>query len=269
MTNLFPVLERISGARPLVQCITNYVSAAFCADALLALGASPVMTGDDPRDAAEMSENADALYLNIGTLQSSTLSVMTAAAETAKKRRIPIVFDPVGAGATRVRTEAAEKILALRPDVVKGNLSEMLFLAGAEKFRCRGVDRTGDDVVLADAADALEKFARRYGCTAIATGAADILSDGKDSAVVRNGNARLEALSGTGCALGAACAAAAATGGKGLSVQTAIVAAMALAGEKAARKTPGCGAFRAALLDAYGEIGDGDIQQEGRYEFLA
>ncbi len=264
-------LQLIRSQRPLVHAISNFVTANFCADILLAAGASPMMT-DDAREAAEATQLADALYLNIGTLNDNSIRSMLLAGSAAKEKQIKIVFDPVGAGATQLRTKSAQKILAeLQPEVVKGNLSEMLHLSGIKNVINRGVDAGSvslkDDII----AETLKAFAKTHHCIAIATGRRDFVTDGEKVAVVHNGTPMLECVTGTGCALGALCAAAAATGKELFCLQLDAVLTMAIAGEIAITKIShnDCGTFKTYLLDAIGNLTDDDLNHRGKYEFLA
>src|SRR5699024_3539939 len=124
-----PLLQNLRDRRPLVHVITNYVTANDCANLLLACGASPIMA-DDPDEAPEITAHAAGLVLNLGTLHRGTIPAMVACGKTANARGIPVVLDPVGAGASRLRTETALQLLReVRLTVIRGNLSEMEALA--------------------------------------------------------------------------------------------------------------------------------------------
>ncbi len=268
----FSTLAAMREKRPLVHAITNFVTANFCADVLLAAGASPMMA-DSPQEAADAAKCADALYLNIGTLNQNSLEAMCRAGKTAKEHRIPIVFDPVGAGATPLRQTASAKIIReIHPDIVKGNLAEMLFLAGIDGITGRGVDAGEIDLKQNLIVDGLRRFASKHQLIAIATGKVDFITDGTATAVIYNGCPMLENVTGTGCALGAFCAACAVQKETLFASQFSAVLAMGVAGEIARETLPGgncCGTFKMKLLDAIGNLTDRDLQIRGKYEFLA
>ncbi|MCQ2353296.1 MAG: hydroxyethylthiazole kinase [Victivallaceae bacterium] len=268
----FSTLALIRQERPLVHAITNFVTANFCADVLLAAGASPMMA-DSPQEAADATKCADALYLNIGTIDPSGLDAMLISGRAAKERHIPVVFDPVGVGATSARQEAAAKIIReVRPDVVKGNLAEMLFLSGISGVPGRGVDAGKIDLEQSLIVDGLRRFASEHQLIAIATGKRDFITDGASTAVIFNDCPMLENITGTGCALGALCAACAIQKETLFASQFSAVIAMGVAGEIACRSLPNanaCGTFKVKLLDAIGNLTDRDLQIRGKYEFLA
>ncbi|MCM1165112.1 MAG: hydroxyethylthiazole kinase [Lachnospiraceae bacterium] len=180
--------------RPLVHCITNYVTAGDVANMLLAAGASPIMA-DDPAEAAEIP--ADALVLNMGTPSESRFSAMLKAAAAANENGVPVVLDPVGVQLSEIRRAAARKFLSeLKIAVIRGNLSEMLFLSGVHASS-RGVDNAEEreESVRLYAAGEL---ARRYGCVCALTGAEDIVTDGTRAVRLLNGCAALKRVSGAG-----------------------------------------------------------------------
>jgi len=243
-------LAAVRKQRALVHNITNYVVMDFSANALLAIGASPVMA-HAAEEVQEMVALAGALVINIGTLSSPWIEAMFVAGREAKVRGVPIVLDPVGAGATRMRTETALKLIEeVKPSVVRGNASEILSLARAGG-ETRGVDSTrGVDEAQATAM----QLASAWGTCVAVTGAEDFITDGKRCFMVGNGDVLMGRVTGTGCV-------ATALTGAVLAVEkdAAVAAANALviygvAGELAAADRPRPGTFRTRLIDALDEI---------------
>ncbi len=174
-------LARLRAEKPLVHNITNFVVMNYTANVLLAAGASPVMAHAD-NEVEEMVALAGALVLNIGTLTDTWLAAMLTAGRKASELGRPIVLDPVGAGATRLRTDAARRLLAeTRVSVVRGNASEILALAGAD-IKTKGVDATRS---VPEAAAAARDLARSLGTTLAVTGKIDLVTDGERTLLVR------------------------------------------------------------------------------------
>src|SRR5213082_2081762 len=188
-------LRAIRERKPLVHQITNYVVMNETANATLALGALPVMA-HAPQEVEEMASAAGALVLNIGTLSEPWIHGMLLAGAAANRARVPVVLDPVGAGATRYRTETARRLLdELEIAVVRGNAAEVATLAGREA-EIRGVEAIGAADTGADLARAA---ARALGCVAAVTGPVDHVSDGERVLAVATGDAMLGSVTGTGC----------------------------------------------------------------------
>lgn len=258
-------LERVRATTPLVHCITNYVTVNDCANALLASGASPIMS-DDPLDVADITTICGGLVLNIGTLNAHTIEGMRIAAARATELSHSIVLDPVGAGASALRTETACELLdRFGVSVIRGNMSEVKAIAGASAST-RGVDVNPEDVVtdenLTSSAAFAKGVAERTGAVVAITGAIDIVADGTRAFAIRNGSPLMGKITGAGCMLSAVTGAYAVANATQLLEGTlAAVAAMGVAGEVAqARMTPadGNGSFRTYLLDALYNL-NGDI----------
>jgi hydroxyethylthiazole kinase len=240
-------LHELRERKPLVHQITNYVVMNETANATLALGALPVMA-HAPQEVEEMASVAGALVLNIGTLSDHWIEAMLLAGAAANRKGVPIVLDPVGAGATEYRTETARRLLeVLDIAVVRGNAAEMATLAGREA-EIRGVEAIGASGSPADLARAT---ARELGCVAAVTGAVDHVSDGEHGYAVANGHELLGTVSGTGCMATAVTGCFLAVRPEA-PVEAAVGALVALgvAGEDAAREANGPGTFHAALYDA-------------------
>ena len=257
ISTLGTALDRVRATVPLVHCITNYVTVNDCANALLACGGSPIMS-DEPRDVADITSICGGLVLNIGTLNERSIAGMHVAGKRAAELAHPIVLDPVGAGASALRTETATDLLDTLPiTVVRGNMSEIKALAGASAST-RGVDVNPDDAVreenLAASATFARDLARMMGTVVAITGAIDIVADAKRAVAIRNGVATMGKITGTGCML--SCVTCAYVVANPDDVFDAVVAAIAghgLAGEIAQRRMrpdDGNGSFRTYLLDA-------------------
>jgi hydroxyethylthiazole kinase len=240
-------LGAIRERKPLVHQITNYVVMNETANATLALGALPVMA-HAIEEVEEMASVAGALVLNIGTLSEDWIEAMLLAAAAANRAGVPIVLDPVGAGATRLRTDSANRILdEAEIAVVRGNAAEVATLAG-RAAEIRGVESIGSADSGAELANAA---AEALGCVVSVTGPVDHVSDGGRTIAVANGDALLATVSGTGCMSTAitGCFLAVA-GNRPLEAAAEALVAFGVAGEDAAVDAKGPGTFHAALYDA-------------------
>jgi hydroxyethylthiazole kinase len=240
-------LRELRDRKPLIHQITNYVVMNETANATLALGALPVMA-HAREEVEEMVALAGALVINIGTLSPHWVDAMLAAGKAANAGGVPVVLDPVGAGATRYRTETAKRILdEVDIAVLRGNQGEVATLVGVEA-EVRGVESIG---VGGDPGDLARAAARNLGVVASVTGAVDHVSDGERVLAVANGHALLAAVSGTGCMSSAitGCFLAAKPNAP-LEAAAEALAAFGVAAEDAARDDPGPGTFHVRLYDA-------------------
>ena len=230
---------------PLVHNITNYVVMNNSANALLAIGASPVMA-HWPREVEEMTSIADSLVLNIGTLDDAWLEGMRSAGAAASRRGIPIVLDPVGAGATKARTEACLELISIcRPTIIRGNASEIMALVDAG-VRSNGVDSSA---LSKDAVGAARQLAAETGVVVVISGATDYITDGCVVHTVEGGDPIMTCVTGMGCTSTALIGAFAATIEDPLVAATAAMAVMSLAGERAAAVSRGNGSMQVNFLD--------------------
>src|SRR5256885_2305580 len=240
-------LRRLRERKPLVHQITNYVVMNETANATLALGALPVMAHAG-EEVEAMARLASALVLNIGTLSAHWIESMLLAGGTATARQIPIVLDPVGAGATEYRTATANRILDMVDvSVLRGNPGEIATLVGAHA-EVRGVESITAGL---DPAELARVAARRLGLVASVTGPVDHVSDGTRVLTVANGHELLAAVTGTGCmssALTGCFLAAKPT--EPLEAAAEALAAFGVAAEDAAAGAAGPGTFHARLYDA-------------------
>ena len=201
--NLF---ANVRAKSPLVHNITNYVTVNDCANIVLACGASPIMA-DDAAEVEDITSLCAGLNLNIGTLNSRTIPSMLLAGHTANRLGRPVVLDPVGAGASHLRTETALRLLReVKFTVIRGNISEIRTLA-AGSGTTKGVDADTADKVTDETLDKTVAFAKafaaRTGAVVAVTGAIDIVADGERAFCIRNGHPMMSAVTGTGCQLSA------------------------------------------------------------------
>jgi hydroxyethylthiazole kinase len=254
-------LAAIRERKPLVHQITNYVVMNETANATLALGALPVMA-HAREEVEEMASLAAALVLNIGTLSPPWVEAMLAAGRAANEAGAPVVLDPVGAGATSYRTEAAKKILdEIEVAVVRGNPAEIATLAGREA-EIRGVESMG----ASDGAGELALAAARKLDTVVAvTGAIDHVSDGQLAIAVANGDPLLATITGSGCMSTAVTGCFLAVRPEAPLAATAeALVAFGVAGEDAARVARGPGSFHAGLYDALYALDPASLDERAR-----
>ncbi len=254
-------LSRLREQRPLVHQITNYVVMNETANATLAVGALPVMAHAE-QEVEEMASAAGALVLNIGTLSEPWVASMLRAGKAANRAGVPVVLDPVGAGATSYRTETAARLLQeIDVAIVRGNAAEVATLAG-RRAEIRGVESVGGG----GAADEVAReAARRLGVVAAVTGAVDHVSDGERTVAVSNGDPMLGLVTGTGCMATAitGCFLAVAHD-RPLEAAVEALVAFGVAGEEAAVGAAGPGSFHAALYDALYNLDPATLDGHGR-----
>ncbi len=249
------LLERIRARHPLIHHMTNWVVMNDTANATLALGASPVMC-HAKEEVAQMAAMAGSLLLNPGTLYPDLVDAMLTAGKAANGKGVPIVYDPVGVGATAYRNETAERLLKdLRIDVIRGNSGEIGALAGAGGV-VKGVDSVEG---VADPVGVARDLARRRAAAVAITGKRDILSDGTRALGVDNGHELLTAITGSGCMATTAIAVFCAVERDRLLAAASALAAYGLAAEQAARRARGPGSFREALLDCLYHLKPADL----------
>lgn len=263
-------IQAVREQGPLVHNITNYVTVNDCANALLAIGASPIMS-DEPEDVVDITSICGGLTLNIGTLNKQSIEAMFLAGKRAAELGHPIVLDPVGAGASTLRTKTAGDILDQLPiAVIRGNMSEAKALAGGASTT-HGVDVCPDDLVtrenLAESARFVQALATQTNSVAAITGPIDIVADATHAYAIENGTPLQERITGAGCMLSCMCAAFAVANPESvLEAMVAAVVSMGLAGQIAekrmTKRVDGNGSFRDYLLDALYHM-DGNILEVG------
>lgn len=270
---LHKMLENVRKTCPLIHNITNYVTVNDCANMVLACGASPIMA-DDKDEVEDITAVCAGLNINIGTLNSRTVASMLLAGKRANQLRHPVVLDPVGAGASKLRTETAMRLVnEIRFSVIRGNISEIKTLASGSGTT-KGVDADVADSVteetLEDVVAFAKTFAEKTGAVIAITGAIDIVADGKKAYCIRNGHPMMSSVTGTGCQLSAMTAAfVTANPLHPLEAAAAAVSAMGLAGEIAhgrLSEQDGNATYRNYIIDAIYNMTPEVLEKGANYE---
>lgn len=238
-------VEAVRHRSPLVHSITNYVVMNNTANALLAIGASPVMA-HWVAEMEEMTAIAGALVINIGTLDDQWIEGMIAAGVAASKRGTPIVLDPVGAGATSQRTATALRIIdECKPTIIRGNGSEIMALVDAS-VKSKGVDSSAAS---SDALGAAKELALGSGAVVVISGPTDYITDGQRVETISNGNPIMTSVTGMGCTATAMVGAFAAVNPDPMEAAMHAMAVMGIAGQRAAAYSKGSGSMQLNFLD--------------------
>lgn len=267
------MLENVRAKSPLVHNITNYVTVNDVANVLLAAGGSPIMS-DDADDVEDITSICGGLNINIGTLNKNTIPSMFLAGKKANALGHIVLLDPVGAGASRLRTDTANRLMQeVRFDAVRGNISEIKTLCTGSGST-KGVDADAVDAVteanLDDGVQLVKAFAKQTGCIIAVTGAIDLVSDGERCWCIRNGRAEMSRITGTGCQLSALMTAfLVANPDRKLDAAAAAVCMMGLAGEIGwANMQPGDGnsTYRDRIIDAIFNMTSDALEEGAKYE---
>lgn len=265
------LLEKVREKGPLVHHLTNYVTVNDCANITLAIGASPVMA-DDINEVKEMVSLASSLVINIGTLNSRTVEAMLEAGKKANELGIPVVLDPVGAGATPYRTEVAKRILEnINLSVVRGNISEIKVLYGIDTIT-KGVDAAesiaADSDKLTEEKEFAKAVAKKLNTVIAITGAVDIISDGEKLYTIENGHKIMSKVTGTGCMCTSLIGSFLGAGEDNLLAALSGVVSMGIAGEKANKKVEvensGTGSLKVYILDEIYKLNEETILSRGK-----
>lgn len=264
--NIYTYLEKVRNNRPLVHHLTNWVTIYDCANITRAFGALPVMA-HAKEEAGDMARIASALVLNIGTLTRDMIESMILAATVANKKGIPVILDAVGVGATQFRDEMTMLLIKqVRIDVIKGNGSEIARLAGF-KAQTKGVESGNVEGNLLDVAKAL---ASDKSCISVITGKHDIVSNGKNSIIIKNGDPMMGSIVGTGCmaasVIGAFCAVA--ENKDYLTTSACALSCFGIAGEIAAKQSSGPGSFKNNFYDCVYNLNKSIIDNMQQVEML-
>ncbi len=265
------LLDSVRQKNGIVHQITNHVTVNDCANITLAIGSSPIMA-DESEEMAEIVALSSALVLNMGTLNSSTIRAMLLAGKAANRLGVPLIIDPVGLGASHLRNETMEIFLdAFKPQIIRGNMSEIAFLAGAGQ-QSKGVDVSLEDERRMDSEGAklAETCAKKYNCTIAITGKRDVISNGLQTFYIENGHKMLGRVTGTGCMCSALVASFHTA--LGISLENSLLAAvggvatMGIAGEQAfcTAGEKGTASFRTALIDAVSLLDSNTLQKKIR-----
>ena len=261
-------IDQVRAGRPLVHHITNYVTVNDCANACLAIGASPVMA-DAVDEAESMVFIAQSLVLNIGTLNVTKVESMMVAGRKANALGIPVVFDPVGVGATPFRNRmAAELMNQIQMAVVRGNISEICSLGG-EDVQTKGVDAGHADEKTAE--EIAKTLAKKWHAVVVISGAKDIVTDGTRVMYITNGCPEMSDITGSGCMCTTLVGAfVGAHPEDHFGASAAAMLSMGIAGERAWKSYghQGLGHFHMGILDELGRMSASVIEAEGRYDIL-
>ena len=293
-----PIFENVRKKSPLIHTITHYVTANDCANMLLACGASPIMA-DDVEEAVEITGLCHGLTINLGTLNQNKISSMLSAGKRANELGHPVILDPVGIGASKLRTETALRLIKeVSFSVIRANISEMKVLISGikneektsnegstkdgktsnegsmEGGKTRGVDADISDQIteenLAEAVLFAQAAARKLGAVVAISGAIDIVADQEKAYCIRNGHPMMRLVTGTGCQLSALTAAfAAANPNMPLEAAAAAVCAMGVCGEIGCRRLSemdGNASYRNYIIDAMYHLTPERLEKEARYE---
>ncbi|NDV19101.1 hydroxyethylthiazole kinase [Pseudodesulfovibrio sp. JC047] len=246
LARTWDIVERIRSKAPLVHNITNYVVMNNTANALLALGASPLMAHAQ-EEMQELAAISNSLVLNIGTLSEPWVSSMLVAGKAAKAASKPIIFDPVGAGASSFRTQTCTKILQeVAPTIIRGNPSEIMAVAGAD-----GQTKGVDSIHTTQAAEtAAEYLAEHFDCVVVVSGKRDMVVSTTETVWLQGGTSLMAKVTGMGCTSTAICGACAGVADSAFDAAVAGMALMKTAGGMAAAKADGPGSFQMHFLDA-------------------
>ncbi len=238
-------LAAVRSKAPLVHNITNFVVMNNTANALLALGASPVMA-HALEEVEAMVAIASALVINMGTLNPQWVDGMLAAGKAATKKGIPVIFDPVGVGATPYRNQVAASILEqCNPTFIRGNASEIMALA-QENVKTKGVDSSAESL---EAVDAAKRLAQQTGAVVVISGPEDFITDGTNLLSTKNGSTLMARVTGMGCTATAVLGAFAAINENKTMAAAHAMAVMGISGELAAAKADGPGTLQLHFLD--------------------
>lgn len=271
------LFQTVRAKRPLIHCITGYVTANDVANMILAAGASPVMA-DGVQEVEEITAHSQALVLNLGTLRETAVESMVLAGKTAVRLGHPVILDPVGAGGSAFRRQTALRMIKeISCAVIRGNGSELKALVYGESDG-RGVDAEGRDCLTEENQKQMEqmvtKLSQDTGAIVVMTGHQDLISDGKQIYRIRNGHPMMAQITGSGCMLDGVIGALAAAPESELPLFWRVaygVAAMGICGEQAYEKTiqtdGGTGSFRMYLIDAMSNMEDEQVRKGVRLEF--
>lgn len=262
------LLNNVREKKPVVHCITNYVTANDCANIVLAAGGSPVMA-DSIEDVVEITPKCDALCINLGTLKNTSVEVMLKAGIIANRFNKPVVLDPTGAGASKFRLKSAETLLnEIKFSAVRGNISEIKALCGMSGDAC-GVDAAKEDESIENRIILAKSLAEKFDTTIILTGETDIVADKNVSYTVYGGNQIMSRFTGAGCMLSAITGAFMGANTGDVNACLAAVCTMAVCGEKAfdkMTKDEGTMAFKNLLIDGVYRIDEIELERGARYE---
>ncbi|MFA7056996.1 MAG: hydroxyethylthiazole kinase [Candidatus Cloacimonadales bacterium] len=259
--NVWNDVEKIRKTSPLIHNITNYVVMNNTANGLLSLGASPIMSHAID-EAVDMTSIVNALVVNIGTLSENWIKAMKISIRTAGLRKIPIVIDPVGAGATQFRTKTAKDLFAItNPTVIRGNASEIMALVDTN-IQTKGVDSSHSSN---NALQAALSLAKQYKCIVVVSGEIDIITDGTKTIYIENGDKMMPRVTGLGCTATALVAAFCAVNTNYLEACANAMAVMGICGEIAVKTSVGPASLQLNFLDKLYTLTQTEVDSTLRY----
>ncbi len=259
--NVWKDIEKIRESSPLVHNITNYVVMNNTANALLSIGASPVMA-HAIEEVADMASIASALVINIGTLSEHWIEAMKIAMQTARLRDIPIILDPVGAGATKFRTNTVKALFEIaKPTVIRGNASEIMALIDTN-IQTKGVDsnHSSDNALLA-----AKTLAEQHNCVVVVSGETDIITDNKKTIFIDNGHTMMPKVTGLGCTATAITGAFCAVNSNYLEACANAMAIMGICGEISVKQSNGPASLQMNFLDKLYSISQEEVTENLKY----
>lgn len=235
----------VRNSSPLVLCMTNYVAMNITANALLAIGASPLMSSCQ-EEMEDVVAGCSSICINIGCIDHEQLRAMKTALNASKQNQVPWILDPVGVGVSRYRMQACMDLLAIRPPtIIRGNASEIMTLAGMS-VSVLGVD---SQETVETACEAALMLAKRYETAVVVSGSADFITDGKKKIKITNGSLIMKKVTAMGCVSSAIAATFSAIDGDGFCSATNAMALMGIAGERSAANAMGSGSFQKCFID--------------------
>jgi hydroxyethylthiazole kinase len=259
---IYKSVEAIRRESPVVHNITNYVVMNNTANALLAIGASPVMAHAE-EEVEEMVNIASALVINIGTLSERWIKSMFMAARQAREKGIPVILDPVGAGATAYRTKTVRELINSEPpSIIRGNASEIMALHD-DKAKTKGVDSS---VSSEKAIEIARNLSETHKCVVCVSGATDYIIEKENILKIKNGHALMSSVTGLGCTASALCGAFAAVEKSSFTATAEAMAVMGIAGEMAAAVAAGPGSLQIKFLDILYTLSEKDISERLKIE---
>ncbi len=263
--------QEVKNKKPLVYSITNYVTVNDVANAILSVGAAPLMA-DDEEEVAQIASFSNALVINIGTLNKRVIKSSIIAGKKANEVSIPVILDPVGVGASTLRNDAVKELLKnVKFAVIKGNITEIKAMY-LQKQTTSGVDVSNDDKLttdnLEDAVSLLKKIASELNTIIVATGEIDIITNGMKTSLCYNGNEKMSFITGTGCMSAAIIASFCSVTKDYFDATVKAISLMGQAGDVALEKYKGLGSFRVDIIDALSNITDGKIKDNANIKII-
>lgn len=261
---MYKLINQVKEVNPLVLNYTNEVTINDCANIVLALGASPLMSYSY-EEVEEIVSIASAVVINIGTMNSSHMELFIAAGKAANKYNKPVILDPVGVFATKTRTDFTNRILnEVKFDVIKGNMAEIKFIGGFD-VRGKGVDSFEDGE---DNVEVVKNIAQKLDCVIAATGKTDIISDGEKAVKIYNGTGKLKSITGTGCMSTSLIGSYLGCSENKLYAAAMGVLTMSLSGELADKEDIAIGSFKVKLMDTIYTLSKETLEKYGKVEII-